>query len=197
MNSIVDKIKKRSELAIMTLVLIVLGLYFLIEDASNVKKVIFIVVGAVLIVLSVLKLLGFKNNLTKENVILPAVTIVIGVILIFFGNIVPWLFVICGIYILVEPCINIYRSKNRQGQLSLELPKVLLGGLLILLAFDAVYAIVFSIAGVLAIVIGVYLGYCIINEQELVVTINKNAFRNNQEKKQNKKREDDDIIDVE
>lgn len=123
----IEKIKKRLDLSILAVILVVLGLYFLIEDASAVKNTIFVIVGIVLIILSIMKILGFKNNLTKELVIMPAITIVIGVILIFFGSIVNWVFILCGIYILVEPCINIYRSLNRKGQLSLELPKVILG----------------------------------------------------------------------
>lgn len=189
----VDKIKKRLDLAIIAVISLVLGLYFIIADASDIKTTVFVIVGIALILLSAIKIYSFKDNLTKENVIMPVITIAVGILLIFFGNIVSWLFIIAGIYILIEPCINIYRSKNRQGQLSLELPKILLGALLILLAFDALYAIVFTIAGVLAVIIAIYLAYCIINEQELIVTINTNVFKNNKKKT----RDEDDIIDVE
>lgn len=196
-----DRIKKRLHLTITCVVLIILGIYFLCAPAETIKTIVFVVIGIILIFLSIAKMVSLKDDLRKENIVMPIVTIVIGIVLIMFSDLVNWVFIVCGIYILVEPCINLIRARETKRQFSLEFPKIILGVVLIALAFDAVYAFIFSLIGVLILVIGIYIAFCVLNDQELLFTLNKEAFKHKsffrKTKTKTRERDDDeDIIDV-
>lgn len=194
----IDKIKKRPYLALTGLIMICLGIYFLCAPADVIKNIVFVVIGLLLIALSIYKLYLIKFNLSNENAMMSIIVIVIGVILILFSSLVNWVFIICGIYILVEPVLKLLKSKQVKEQFMLELPKIILGIILILLAFDGIYGILFSAIGICLLIYGVYIAFCIAKDQDLIIIINKQALMNNLKYKQTRReKDDDDIIDVE
>ncbi|MFI3252220.1 MAG: hypothetical protein R3Y60_03665 [bacterium] len=194
----IDKIKKRPYLALTGLIMICLGIYFLCAPADVIKNIVFVVIGLLLIALSIYKLYLIKFNLSNENAMMSIIIIVIGVILILFSSLVNWVFIICGIYILVEPVLKLLKSKQVKEQFMLELPKIILGIILILLAFDGIYGILFSAIGICLLIYGVYIAFCIAKDQDLIIIINKQALMNNLKYKQTRReKDDDDIIDVE
>lgn len=185
----INRIKKHSGLSLASVICICLGIFFLCAEASLLKSIVFIIIGLLLVLLSVTKMITLKEQLSKNDTLFTIITIAIGVTLIFFGTIVDWLFIFCGVLIILEPIVNIVKSTDRSSRLSLELPKIILGLILILLAFDAIYAIIFSLVGIVSLIIGIYTLYCVFNDRELIVVLNKNAFK--------KEKREDDIIDVE
>lgn len=169
-----QRYKENIAMTLVSIITLVFGFWFIFADASHIKSVVFVTIGITLIILSLYKLNAIRTRKTNQNMIKPFITIVIGVVLILCSDFADWLFVLCGIYILVEPLFNIFTSANRRVQLKFEAPKIFLGACLLLLYFDVMYKVLFVIVGVGLIISAIFSLYSIGSGKEIMlVTPNK------------------------
>ena len=126
-----------------------IGLLLILLPVSTLLKIIFIIAGAATVLYH---LPGFVSGLANINkrtgqvtLILSTLSLILGVVMIFHHSTV--LMVILGIYLLVLPTVQILLAQNRSLQLKTELPKIILGIVLILIGPGRALEILFDVAG--------------------------------------------------
>ena len=129
------------------------GLFLLLIDVSFLMKIVFVLIG-VLTVFNNLPALIFSalDIHTREGIILFILSLfatAMGVAMIFFHNWV--LMVVLGVYFVLIPILRILRAPQRQVLSGSELPKVILGVIMLLLGPASVMSVLFRIAGIVII----------------------------------------------
>lgn len=169
-----SKIKRHPFQFILCIVSILLGIYMLVQDVNQISQLIFGIIGVALIILASTRLYTTYKE-TGKIIILPLVTLAIGILLLF--ELQKIIFIIIAIFLLFEPISNIVKSDNKKQQLIFELPEIIFAIVLVILSTSTLfYAIVFRILGVLSIIIGIYLAIALVNEIQ-VVAVPKNKNR--------------------
>ena len=132
-----------------------LGSALILISADFLLKAIFIVVGVITVVGSIPGvLLGYaaiSSSFGRLELLSSFVSMLLGVVMIFWHSQV--VMIVVGIYLLVLPLINLLVALVRGGRWAAELPKMILGAILILIGPVETFAIMLDVAG--WIVIGV------------------------------------------
>lgn len=128
---------------------VLLSVFLLLVDVNFLLNIIFVVLG-VLTVFNNLPSLIFSvaEFRSKEGKILFALSLiatVLGVLMIFFHNGI--LMILLGVYFVLVPLLRLIFSKDRAELVREELPKLILGVVMILLGPASLVSILFRVAG--------------------------------------------------
>lgn len=148
-----SKFKINTKLLIEGIITTILGLLLCFINADTLMKIVFIIIGVLIILSSVNDLIiGYKTK-DKIKLISSIIDIILAIILIFFHNIV--FLIIVSIYLLIYPIVRICKNSNHYLQFKVELPRLLLGIVLLILSPQGILNILFIILGIFLIVIGI------------------------------------------
>lgn len=128
---------------------ILLGALLLAIDPAFLLKILFVVMGIITVLSAVPGLLvGISSVDTaagRVSLIVSLISIVIGFLMIFWHSSI--LMIVLGIYLLVFPLIEILLSKDKAVRLKSELPKMIVGLVLILVGPAKALDVMLDIAG--------------------------------------------------
>lgn len=144
-------IKKTSLITILLIGVlgILLGVLLLAIDPAFLLKILFVVMGIITVLSAVPGLLvGISSVDTaagRVSLIVSLISIVIGFLMIFWHSSI--LMIVLGIYLLVFPLIEILLSKDKAVRLKSELPKMIVGLVLILVGPAKALDVMLDVAG--------------------------------------------------
>ncbi|MBQ9773119.1 MAG: hypothetical protein IJW30_00470 [Clostridia bacterium] len=151
---------KRSTMAgaiIYTVFGILAGLLLILIPTDFLLWLVFVIMGIVTVISSLPGLIrGLTTIHTKAGIltlILSVLSAVLGILMIFWHEDV--LLIVVGIYMILLPILDILLAKEHFAQFKAELPKLIIGAVLILLGPAGTLDILFDIAGVVVIVLNV------------------------------------------
>lgn len=134
---------------------VLLGILLLAIDFFKILSLIFIIVGIFTLIAN---LPAFIYSLTSANVpgiITSLLPILAGVLMIFWHNSV--LFYILGLYLIILPIVRILTAYDKSMHLRMELPRIVIGFLLLLIGPGTVINTFFDVAGYVVIAISLLL----------------------------------------
>ncbi len=148
-----SKFKINTRLLIEGIIITILGLLLCFIKADTLIKIVFIIIGILIILGSINDLIiGYKLK-DKVKLISSIIDIILAIILIFFHNIV--FLIVIALYLLIYPIIRIFKNPNHYLQFKFELPRLLLAIVLLILSPQGILNILFIILGIFMIVIGI------------------------------------------
>ena len=134
---------------ILALLGILAGALLIVVPTDFLLKVVFIIMGVLTVISNIPGLtVGIMSANTRFgllSLILSLISIVIGFLMIFWHAGV--LMVILGVYMIVFPILEICMAKDKLSQLRTELPKLIIGVVLLLIGPSRTLDVVFDIAG--------------------------------------------------
>lgn len=138
---------------------IVFGILFALL-ASVIFDIILIVCGVFTLISAIPQLIsaikGFaeKQKIAVFDLIMSILTVAVGIMLIFYRNEIVMLVV--GAYLLVFPLIRTLVARQKLQQLKSELPSMILGIVLMIVAPKALVGILGAVAGAIIVVLSVF-----------------------------------------
>lgn len=134
---------------------LILGLLLLLIPTDFLLKLIFVVMGVVTVLSSIPGLIAgiaaFSTPAGKLSLVVSAISAVVGFFMIFNHNEI--LMLVLGIYMIVLPAFSILFAKDHLAQLKAELPKLIIGVLLVFLGPANTLDVLFRVAGWLTIAV--------------------------------------------
>ncbi len=134
---------------------VLIGLLLILIPVDFLIRLVFLVMGIVTVATSLPGLLnGIKYHETREgmvSLVLSTISIFIGFVMIFWNNGI--LMLILGAYMLVFPIVNVILAQDRMSQFKSEIPKLILGVVLLVLGPAGTIGLLFDIAGIVLIVL--------------------------------------------
>ncbi len=128
---------------------LIIGLLLLLVPTDLLLKLLFVVMGVITVISSIPGLIAgivaFSTAGGKLSLLVSVVSAVIGFLMVFNHN--EFLMIFLGVYMIVLPAVNILIAKDHFGQFKAELPKLVIGILLILLGPANTIDMLFRIAG--------------------------------------------------
>jgi len=126
-----------------------LGILLIVLSVSFLLKVIFVVMG-IMTILSAIPMLAFGlSNLSdragRMSFAFSLLSILMGIVMIFWHSDI--LLIIVGVYFLIFPIVEILAARDRAARAKSELPKMILGVVLLLLEPARTLDILFDVAG--------------------------------------------------
>ena len=135
---------------------ILLGIVLIAVDFSKIIDVLFIIIGIVILVCNLPAFIYAITSLKIPSIISSALPIAAGVLMIFWHTSV--LFYILGIYMIILPVCRIILSRDAASSFKLELPRLILGLLLLIIGPGVAVNMLFTVAGyVLCVLSAVYI----------------------------------------
>ena len=127
-----------------------LGLFLILVNISFLMGIIFIIIGILTVFNNlpslIFSLFDLKTNEGKIMLVLSFFATAIGVAMIFFHN---WiLMIVLGIYFIFIPLLRLLLSQRHQELVGEELPKMILGVVMLLLGPASMMSILFRVAGI-------------------------------------------------
>lgn len=126
-----------------------LGLLLILLPTALLMNIIFTVLGAITILSAipslVLGLTATNERAGRLSLISALISILMGIVLIFWHNNI--FMIIIGIYFLLFPVLEIALAKDRMRQLKSELPKLIVGVVLLVLGPAGTLDLLFDIVG--------------------------------------------------
>lgn len=136
---------------------LLLGLLLLLIPTDFLMKLLFIVMGVITVISSIPGLIAgvaaFSTASGKISLVVSAISAVVGFLMIFNHN--EFLMIFLGIYMILLPVLNIILARDHFKQLKAELPKLIIGVLLVLLGPANTIDFLFRIAGWVVIALSV------------------------------------------
>ena len=136
---------------------LILGLLLLLIPTDFLLKLVFIVMGVITVISSIPGLVAgvaaFSTAGGKISLAVSAISAVVGFLMIF--NHSEFLMIFLGVYMILLPVLNILLAKDHFAQLKAELPKLIIGVLLVLLGPANTLDFLFRIAGWVVIALSV------------------------------------------
>lgn len=136
---------------------LLVGLFLILLNADFLLKVVFVVMGVVTVVYSLpgiaIGLSALSTSYGKLFLVLSLLSCAVGVWMIFWHSLV--LMVILGVYMILSPVVAILLSKEKIKRLLTELPKILLGVVMLLLGPAGTLGFLFDVAGAVIAVLSV------------------------------------------
>ena len=114
---------------------------------------IFTLISAITQLVSAIKGFAEKQKIAVFDLIMAILTAAVGIMLVFYRNEIVMLVV--GAYLLVFPLIRTLVARHKMQQLKRELPSMILGIVLMIVAPKALVGILGSVAGAIIIVLSV------------------------------------------
>jgi ABC-type amino acid transport system permease subunit len=156
----------------MTLIGLLVGLLLLLLSASLLIKIVFVILGIITVLSNIPGItMGLMNLDCKEGkleLITSLISAVVDFLMIFWHSGV--LMIVLGVYMVVLPLIEILISSDKSPRLKTELPKLILGVVLILLGPARTLDFLFDVAGICVIVMTLACA--------MIVAINMNRKQN-------------------
>ena len=150
------------------------GMLLILIPTDFLIKAIFIVMGILTVVYNipgfVAGLVSIQTKMGLVSMLLSLVSIATGFLMIFWHS--ELLMIFLGAYMVVFPLVEILLSEDKVQRLKTELPKLIIGVVLLLVGPSAVMSVMFDVAG--WIVIGLTAVYVVI----LLITQLKNSKKN-------------------
>ena len=127
-----------------------LGLFLIMVNIPFLMGIIFIIIGILTVFNNlpslIFSLFDMKTNEGKIMFVLSFFATAIGVAMIFFHN---WiLMIVLGIYFIFIPLLRLLISPRHQELIGEELPKMILGVVMLLLGPASMMSILFRVAGI-------------------------------------------------
>lgn len=145
---------------------ILLGALLIFVNFAKVLDVLFIIIGIIILICN---LPAFIFSLTSANVpglLSTLFPIAAGILMIFWHQ--SLLFYILGIYLLILPLCRVLLSNNMKFTLRLELPRMIVGALLLLIGPGTAFNALFDVAGYVVIAFSVlFMIYGIIRSRRI------------------------------
>ena len=139
------------------LISIVLGVLLIALPVDFLLKVIFVIMGIVTVLSAIsgvsFGLTYFDRREGKLSLISSGISLIVGILMIFWHN--SLLMILLGVYLLVLPIVEILLATDRAKQLKTELPKMVVGVVLLLVGPAKTVGMLFDIAGWLVLLAGV------------------------------------------
>jgi hypothetical protein len=139
----------------MTLVGLLVGLLLLLLSASLLIKIVFVILGIITVISNIpgitLGLMNLESKEGKLELITSLISAIVGFLMIFWHSGI--LMIVLGLYMIILPIIGILTSSNKSARLKAELPKLILGVVLILVGPAQTLDFLFDVAGVCIIVL--------------------------------------------
>ncbi|MBQ8416951.1 MAG: hypothetical protein IJX13_08685 [Clostridia bacterium] len=136
---------------------VLIGILLILIPTEFLLNLVFLLMGILTLIFNLPSLLLGLGTIStprgKATLILSSVSVAIGLLMIFWHN--SLLLILLGVYMLLLPVINIILAQDRYGRLKNELPKLILGLVLLLLGPANTLDILFDIAGGVVIVLSV------------------------------------------
>ena len=125
------------------------GVLLIALPIDTLLKVVFVIVGVITLVYHLpgmmIGLSSLDTRVGRISFALSLVSVVLGVLMIFFHSTV--LMLILGAYLILIPLVQIIIANDRLAQFKAELPKLILGLVLLLIGPATVLEMLFDIAG--------------------------------------------------
>ena len=127
-----------------------LGLFLILVNISFLMGIIFIIIGILTVFNNlpslIFSLFDLKTNEGKIMLVLSFFATAIGVAMIFFHN---WiLMIVLGIYFIFIPLLRLLLTQRHQELVGEELPKMILGVVMLLLGPASMMSVLFRVAGI-------------------------------------------------
>lgn len=138
------------------------------EWTETILHVSFIVLGALVVIVSIPSLIAgiLSINTTYGRIltVFSAVSVILGILIIFLHN--EFFKYIVAVYIIAVPVVSILIStEKRTVRLKRELPKIIIGIILLIIGFADMLSLLITIAGWVAIVFSIaYFVFGMINQ---------------------------------
>ena len=137
---------------------ILLGILLLAIDPNFLLKIIFVVMGIVTVLSAIpgvfVGLTSMRAREGRVSLIASLLSVLIGCLMIFWHSSV--LMVVLGVYLVVFPLVEILTSRNKMFRFKSELPKMIVGLVLILVGPAKALDVMLDVAGVSVIVFSVF-----------------------------------------
>lgn len=137
-----------------TVVGLLVGLLLLLLNASLLIKIVFVILGIITVLSNIpgitMGLMNLDSKEGKMELIVSLISGVVGFLMIFWHSAI--LMLLLGIYMLVLPLIKLLASADKGARLRSELPKMILGVVLILVGPAQTLDLLFDVAGICVIV---------------------------------------------
>ena len=134
---------------------ILLGVLLLVIDFSKILSLIFIIVGIFILIANLPSFIYSLTSVNIPGIITSLLPILAGILMIFWHNSV--LFYILGLYLIILPIIRILMAYDKSLHLRIELPRIVIGVLLLLIGPGTVINTFFDVAGYIIIAISIIL----------------------------------------
>jgi uncharacterized membrane protein HdeD (DUF308 family) len=135
------------------IVMVALGIWFCSGDTEVLTRVIFIVLGVVMIASNITPLVYAVRDKNLLEIIYRSILVIFGIVFMFWHN--TAILIIVGILFILLPCLTIVLSDNKRDELMIQLPSIILGVVIIVLGPATIGKVIFIILGVISIVFGV------------------------------------------
>lgn len=136
---------------------VIAGILLISIPTAFLLNLVFMIMGVVTIVFNLPTLLMALSTadsaIGKTTLVLSAVSVLVGFLMIFWHS--SLLMILLGVYMIAMPIIRIVQALDRETQLKAELPKLILGAVLILLGPASLLDILFDVAGAVIIVFSI------------------------------------------
>lgn len=152
-------LKKQSNGGIWLTLLIgvLIGMLLIVLDVALLLKILFVAMGVFTVIVNisglVLGIANFSTRIGKVTLLSSSISILMGILMIFKHS--TLLMILLGVYMIILPLVEILLSKNKKKQLLAELPKMILGVVLIIVGPAGTLGVLFDVAGGLVIVLSV------------------------------------------
>ena len=136
------------------------GLLLIVLPVAFLIKVFFVVLGLMILISSVSGIASglryFERTAGKLSLILSLISAAFGTVLIFWHSSI--LTVAVGVYLIVLPIVQILISGNRRAALRSELPRLIMGTVLLLIGPARALEVMFDVAGWVTVVLTLLIG---------------------------------------
>ncbi|MBR2020471.1 MAG: hypothetical protein IKA05_08755 [Clostridia bacterium] len=156
------------------------GALLIVLNADFLLKVIFVVMGVITMLYSipgvVVGLMGLRSRSGVVTLVLSLLSAGIGFWMIFWHNKI--LMIVLGVYMLVFPLVEILLSKDKLLRLKTELPKLIVGVVLLLIGPAKALGTVLDVAGwIVWILTAIYVIAVLIGQSRVNQHVNKTGTR--------------------
>ena len=136
---------------------VLLGLLLIIIPVGFLLDLVFFIMGIVTIVVSLPALISLlplrHTKVGKISFVCTVLTVAAGFLMLFWHSSI--LLIIVGLVMIAQPIISIVNATNRQATLKAEVPKLIIGVVLLLLGPANAIDILFDIAGIGVIILSI------------------------------------------
>lgn len=156
------------------------GALLIVLNADFLLKVIFVVMGVITMLYSipgvVVGLMGLRSRSGVVTLVLSSLSAGIGFWMIFWHNKI--LMIVLGVYMLVFPLVEILLAKDKLLRLKTELPKLIVGVVLLLIGPAKALGTVLDVAGwIVWILTAIYVIAVLIGQSRVNQHVNKTGTR--------------------
>lgn len=148
------------------ILLFLIGLFFCFGNTELLTKIIFIVIGILIIASNILPLIDSIKKKLYFNLATHLIEVIFGILFIFVHN--KAISIIIGIIFIIIPIINIIISNDKRETLNYYLPSLIFGILVLVLGPSLIGHVLFLILGIVSIIFGIITILSSFYKQEII-----------------------------